>query len=129
AGRAPRPADRIRPETRRVSWRRIGSSSRSGDRRRRDSVTDVAGPQPAASLPPQARYHRVSMSDLMDGVTLPLFPLPDVVHFPQTDLKLQIYEPHYRRWVHEPLQREAEEPLLLGLRPARAPAAAGRHRR
>ncbi|HEY0782346.1 MAG TPA: LON peptidase substrate-binding domain-containing protein, partial [Thermoanaerobaculia bacterium] len=55
------------------------------------------------------------MSDLPDGMTLPLFPLPNVVHFPQTDLKLQIYEPHYRRWVHELLERDDEEPLLLGL--------------
>ena len=50
-----------------------------------------------------------------EDVTLPLFPLPNVVHFPHTNLKLQIYEPHYRRLVHNLLDRDLDEPLLLGL--------------
>lgn len=34
-------------------------------------------------------------------LTLPLFPLPDVVHFPQTELRLHIFEPRYRQLVKD----------------------------
>ena len=32
---------------------------------------------------------------------LPLFPLPGVVHFPRTDLKLHIFEPRYRQMISD----------------------------
>ena len=69
------------------------------------------------------------MDDLLDDVTLPLFPLPNVVHFPHTNLKLQIYEPHYRRMVRDLLERDEEEPLLLGLVLLRPPAEGDDHDR
>jgi Lon protease-like protein len=34
-------------------------------------------------------------------IVLPIFPLPDVVHFPGTDLPLHIFEPRYRQMVDE----------------------------
>ncbi len=34
-------------------------------------------------------------------LTLPLFPLPDVVHFPRTELRLHVFEPRYRRLVRD----------------------------
>jgi len=37
----------------------------------------------------------------MPELVLPLFPLPDVVHFPGTDLPLHIFEPRYRQMVSE----------------------------
>ncbi|MEO8502926.1 MAG: LON peptidase substrate-binding domain-containing protein [Acidobacteriota bacterium] len=33
--------------------------------------------------------------------SLPLFPLPDVVHFPRTELRLQVFEPRYRQMVRD----------------------------
>jgi len=42
-------------------------------------------------------------------VLLPLFPLPNVVHFPGTRLPLHIFEPRYRRMVAELLELPAEE--------------------
>lgn len=39
---------------------------------------------------------------------LPLFPLPNVVHFPGTELKLHIFEPRYRRLVKDLLETEPE---------------------
>lgn len=33
--------------------------------------------------------------------SLPLFPLPDVVHFPRTELRLHVFEPRYRRLVED----------------------------
>jgi uncharacterized protein len=35
---------------------------------------------------------------------LPLFPLPDVVHFPNTELRLHVFEPRYRRLVRDLLE-------------------------
>lgn len=43
------------------------------------------------------------------GVKLPLFPLPNVVHFPRTELRLHIFEPRYRRLVLDLLGRAASE--------------------
>jgi uncharacterized protein len=39
---------------------------------------------------------------------LPLFPLPDVVHFPRTELRLHVGEPRYRRLVRDLEEREEE---------------------
>jgi uncharacterized protein len=40
---------------------------------------------------------------------LPLFPLPDVVCFPRTELKLLVEEPRYLRMVRDLMDREDEE--------------------
>lgn len=37
---------------------------------------------------------------------LPLFPLPNVVHFPHTELRLQVFEPRYRQLVRDLAQVE-----------------------
>jgi len=37
---------------------------------------------------------------------LPLFPLPDVVHFPRTELRLHVFEPRYRRLLRDLEERE-----------------------
>ena len=43
----------------------------------------------------------------MPTTRLPLFPLPDVVHFPRTDLRLHVFEPRYRALVRDVMGREA----------------------
>lgn len=43
------------------------------------------------------------------AVRLPLFPLPNVVHFPRTELRLHVFEPRYRRLVVDLLERSAPE--------------------
>ena len=45
---------------------------------------------------------------------LPLFPLPNVVHFPATDLRLHIFEPRYRQLIQD-LQRLPEGKRLVGM--------------
>jgi uncharacterized protein len=40
---------------------------------------------------------------------LPLFPLPNVVHFPRTELRLHVFEPRYRQLVRDLLAREERE--------------------
>ncbi len=40
---------------------------------------------------------------------LPLFPLPNVVHFPGTALSLHVFEPRYRRLIADLLELPAEE--------------------
>jgi Lon protease-like protein len=42
------------------------------------------------------------------GTRLPLFPLPDVVHFPRTHLRLHIEEPRYRRLLRELVDGDEE---------------------
>jgi Lon protease-like protein len=42
----------------------------------------------------------------MTTTRIPLFPLPDVVHFPRTDLHLHVFEPRYRALVRDVLARE-----------------------
>jgi Lon protease-like protein len=42
----------------------------------------------------------------MATTRIPLFPLPDVVHFPRTDLHLHVFEPRYRALVRDVLARE-----------------------
>jgi Lon protease-like protein len=39
---------------------------------------------------------------------LPLFPLPDVVHFPRTELRLHVNEPRYSRLLRDLEEREEE---------------------
>jgi Lon protease-like protein len=66
------------------------------------------------------------MADGTDGgkPRIPLFPLPDVVHFPRTELKLQFFEPRYRRMVRDVVEKREETPwigivlLKSGWRPA-----------
>ena len=50
-----------------------------------------------------------------DAHTLPLVPLPDVVHFPHTELRLQISEPRYQRLVRDVVEREDEEARRIGV--------------
>ncbi len=46
----------------------------------------------------------------MAGETLlPLFPLPDVVHFPRTELRLHVGEPRYRRLVRDLADQDEED--------------------
>jgi Lon protease-like protein len=45
----------------------------------------------------------------MEPLLLPLFPLPDVVHFPGTALPLHVFEPRYRRMVEDLLERPEPE--------------------
>lgn len=40
---------------------------------------------------------------------LPLFPLPDVVHFPRTELRLHVFEPRYRQLVRDLLARDQRD--------------------
>lgn len=39
---------------------------------------------------------------------LPLFPLPNVVHFPRTELKLHVFEPRYRQLVRDLVEQEED---------------------
>jgi Lon protease-like protein len=50
-----------------------------------------------------------------DAHTLPLVPLPDVVHFPHTELRLQISEPRYQKLVRDVVEREDEESRRIGV--------------
>ena len=43
---------------------------------------------------------------------IPIFPLPNVILFPQVMLPLHIFEPRYRRMVHDAQMRE---PALIGM--------------
>src|SRR6185436_14713729 len=43
---------------------------------------------------------------------IPLFPLADVVHFPRTELRLQVSEPRYLRLVQDLVAREEEQEVL-----------------
>jgi Lon protease-like protein len=59
-------------------------------------------------------YH-VGMAEGRGSVTrLPLFPLPDVVHFPRTELKLLVDEPRYLRLVRDLLERD-EDARWIGM--------------
>jgi Lon protease-like protein len=50
------------------------------------------------------------MIDARDpGTRLPLFPLPDVVHFPRTELRIQVTEPRHLRLVQDVLGKEEDE--------------------
>lgn len=54
------------------------------------------------------------MADDFDDTRLPLFPLPNVVHFPHTGLKLHVFEARYRRLV-EDLLRLDEDSRWIGM--------------
>lgn len=41
-----------------------------------------------------------------DHKRLPLIPLPDIVHFPRTELRLHVAEPRYQLLVHDASERE-----------------------
>jgi uncharacterized protein len=48
-----------------------------------------------------------------DGTTrIPLFPLPNVVHFPGTQLRLHVFEPRYRRLVQDLLEAAPEQRFI-----------------
>jgi Lon protease-like protein len=49
-------------------------------------------------------------------VEVPIFPLPDVVFFPRTLLPLHIFEPRYRRMVHDAMNGRKQIGMVL-LRP------------
>lgn len=49
------------------------------------------------------------MDERSGELRLPLFPLPNVVHFPRTYLKLHVFEPRYRRLVHDLMERTEDE--------------------
>jgi hypothetical protein len=49
------------------------------------------------------------------GKRLPLFPLSDLVHFPHTDLKLEIFEQRYRRLVRDVIDNADEKSRRIGL--------------
>ncbi len=69
------------------------------------------------------------MADDGSGTRLPLFPLPDVVHFPCTDLRIHVFESRYRRLIRDLVAQEDEESRCVGIvlvkpgppRPGRAP--------
>lgn len=72
------------------------------------------------------------MSDNESGRRLPLFPLQDLVHFPHTDLKLEIFEQRYRLLVRDVLECADGEPRCIGLvllKPAARQAGHGGHAR
>ncbi|HEX4953711.1 MAG TPA: LON peptidase substrate-binding domain-containing protein [Thermoanaerobaculia bacterium] len=51
---------------------------------------------------------------MTSSTRLPLFPLPNVVHFPGTPLKLHVFEPRYRRLVKDLLET-APDARLIGM--------------
>ncbi len=51
---------------------------------------------------------RVYHSPMASETVLPLFPLPDVVHFPRTELRLHVNEPRYSRLLRDLEEREEE---------------------
>ena len=57
------------------------------------------------------------MTEVPDGeFLLPLFPLPDLVFFPNTRLPLHVFEPRYRKMVSDALQSDQRFGIVL-LRP------------
>ncbi len=68
------------------------------------------------------------MTDGSDGTRLPLFPLPDVVHFPRTELRIHVADPRHRQLIHNVLGQE-EEVRWIGmvlLKPGQRRDAGGR---
>lgn len=47
-------------------------------------------------------------------LAIPLFPLPNVVHFPATELRLHVFEPRYRQLVTD-LAERAEDQRFIGM--------------
>lgn len=52
-----------------------------------------------------------------DHKRLPLIPLPDIVHFPRTELRLHVAEPRYQLLVHDVTEREEGWIGLVLLKP------------
>ena len=46
------------------------------------------------------------------SIQLPLFPLPNVVHFPRTELRLHVFEPRYRDLIRDLSDLDAERRLI-----------------
>jgi Lon protease-like protein len=65
-------------------------------------------------LYPPERHSPCSMICPMSETLLPLFPLPDVVHFPRTELRLHVNEPRYCRLVRD-LETRDEEDRCIGV--------------
>lgn len=55
-----------------------------------------------------------SMAIGPDKPRLPLFPLPDVVHFPRTELKLHVVDPSCRRLVRDVIEQD-EDARWIGI--------------
>lgn len=50
----------------------------------------------------------MGMTDGSDTTRLPLFPLPDVVHFPRTELRIHVTDPRHRQLIHNVLEQDEE---------------------
>ena len=64
--------------------------------------------RPCWSVSSVFRYHLPMAGGHPSVTRLPLFPLPDVVCFPRTELKLLVEEPRYLRMVRDLMDREDE---------------------
>jgi Lon protease-like protein len=64
--------------------------------------------------PAHSRYHSSMSSMAGDGTRLPLVPLPNVVHFPRTELKLHVLDPSYLQLVQD-LAELDEDSRWLGV--------------
>lgn len=49
---------------------------------------------------------------MKDTGAIAIFPLPNVVHFPETDLRLHIFEPRYRQLISDLIDRPEGERLI-----------------
>jgi Lon protease-like protein len=70
----------------------------------------------------------IAMATEGSNPRLPLFALPNVVHFPYTELKLHVMDPSYSRLVHDVVEQD-EDARRIGvvlLKPGQAVDAAGR---
>jgi uncharacterized protein len=54
----------------------------------------------------------IFMAPASQSPRLPLFPLPNVVHFPRTELKLHVMDPSYRRLVRDVIEHEEDGPWI-----------------
>src|SRR5947208_12217519 len=89
-----------------------GRSARS-----RCSVTFIGRQRTREARAGQATCYtdRAMSDDGGSGKRLPLFPLSDLVHFPHTDLKLEIFEQRYRRLVRDVSEGADAESRRIGL--------------
>src|SRR6266496_6419112 len=55
---------------------------------------------------PQPRYHPYMPGD---GTRIPLVPLPNIVHFPRTELKLHVIDPAFLPLVHQLEEQDEDE--------------------
>ena len=49
---------------------------------------------------------------MQPSLQLPLFPLPNVVHFPRTELRLHVFEPRYQDLIRDLSELDAEQRLI-----------------